>query len=245
MTTYLSRDAWGARDPRGTNALDPDEVDGIAIHWPGTTDRNHTATDVAEALRGWQADHMDNPAKRWSDIAYQVAVDQSGRAWILRGLTVRSGANGDADVNRRYGALLLVLAVGEPPSAAMLATAREVIADFRELFPNGTQIRPHSAVRPEGTDCPGDLVRSAIARGDLTPRPEGDPDMWTDQQITQHLQQQARIIDLLEGQQYDRTETRKNTSLTATRLDSLVNVQFPAAAKDIDRGADATAGPDQ
>jgi hypothetical protein len=243
MVTYLPRSAWNARPPRGTVGLDPDAVDGIAVHWPGTTDRHASQADVAAALRGWQDYHMDG--RGWSDIAYQVAVDQAGRAWTLRGFGVRSAANGDADVNRRYGALLLVLAVGEAPTAAMLATASEVVRDFRELYPGGTQIRPHSAVRPEGTDCPGDLVRAAIARGDLTPRPEGDIDMWTDAQITQHLQQQARIIDLLEGQEYDRTETRKNTSLTATRLDSLVNVQFPAAAKDIDRGADATAGPDQ
>jgi hypothetical protein len=204
MTEYLSRDAWDARDSEGAQLLDRDEVAGIAVHWPGTTDRHTTQADVAEALRGWQDYHMDG--RGWSDIAYQVAVDQAGRAWTLRGLGVRSAANGDADVNRRYGALLLVLAVGEQPSAAMLATARAVVADFRARFPDGQAIRPHSAVRPEGTDCPGDLVRAAIARGDLTPRSddEGDIDMASAATIEQKLDGLARVLGLRYDVETDR-----------------------------------------
>jgi hypothetical protein len=89
-------------------------------------------------------------------------------------------------------------------------------------------------------------------RADVARVTQGDIDMWSDAQIAQHLANQKAqidatqaVADLLEAMRYDQTETRKNTSLTATRLDSLVNVQFPAAAQDIDRGADATAGPDQ
>jgi hypothetical protein len=147
------------------------------IHWPGTgsTKVIHTQAAVASALRGWQDYHMDT--RGWSDIAYQVAVDQSGRAWTLRGLRTQSGANGDNDVNERYGAILLVLVTGEQPSAAMKATTRAVIADFRKLYPRGTAIRPHSAVRPEPTDCPGDPARAAIARGDFTPGHSEDDDM--------------------------------------------------------------------
>ena len=105
----------------------------------------------------------------WSDIAYQVAVDQAGRAWTLRGLRTQSGANGNNDLNERYGAILLVLVTGEQPTAAMKATTRAVIADFRRIYPRGTAIRPHSAVRPDPTDCPGPAARAAIARGDFTP----------------------------------------------------------------------------
>ena len=171
MVDYLPRSAWGARPPEGKTSLVRAEVDGIAIHWPGSA-RIDAAGDagarrVASALRGWQDYHMDD--RGWSDIAYQIAVDQAGRAWTLRGLNIRSGANGNSDVNRRYGAILLILGPGEQPSALMKATVRGVIADFRRWFPAGTQIRPHSAVRPDGTDCPGDLARAAISRGDFTP----------------------------------------------------------------------------
>lgn len=173
MTEYLSRSAWGARASRGSSPLVASEVDGIAVHWPGMAKPISSQSAVASALRGWQNYHMD--VRGWSDIAYQVAVDQAGRAWTLRGPRTRSGANGDADVNRRYGALLLILAPGEQPSEAMKATVRGVIADFREIFPKGTLIRPHSAVRPADTDCPGDAARAAIARGDFTPRASSTP----------------------------------------------------------------------
>ena len=178
MVEYLPRSAWNARPPNGgPGNLTVSRVEGAVIHWPGTgsTKVIHTKAAVASALRGWQDYHMDT--RGWSDIAYQVAVDQAGRAWTLRGLRTQSGANGDADVNERYGAVLLILVTGEQPSAAMKATTRAVIADFRKLYPHGTAIRPHSAVRPEPTDCPGDPARAAIARGDFNPGHSEDDDM--------------------------------------------------------------------
>ena len=182
MVNYLPRSAWNARPPKaGPGNLTVSRVEGAVIHWPGTgsTKVIHTQAAVASALRGWQDYHMTPPphGRGWSDIAYQVAVDQAGRAWTLRGLRTQSGANGDNDVNERYGAILLVLVTGEQPSAAMKATTRAVIADFRKLYPRGTAIRPHSAVRPEPTDCPGDPARAAIARGEFTPGHSEDDDM--------------------------------------------------------------------
>ncbi|HEY9337578.1 MAG TPA: peptidoglycan recognition family protein [Pseudonocardia sp.] len=175
MVDYLPRSAWKARPPNdGPGNLTVSRVEGAVIHWPGTgsTKVIHTQAAVAAALRGWQNYHMDD--RDWSDIAYQVAVDQAGRAWTLRGLHTQSGANGNNDVNERYGAILLVLVTGEEPSEAMKATTRAVIADFRDIYPGGTAIRPHSAVRPDGTDCPGDAARAAIARGDFEPNQEDD-----------------------------------------------------------------------
>jgi hypothetical protein len=178
MVEYLPRSAWGARAPGpGPGSLVASRVLGVVIHWPGTgsTSVIHSQAAVASALRGWQAYHMDQ--RGWSDIAYQVAVDQAGRAWTLRGLRTQSGANGDQDVNQKYGAILLVLATGEQPTAAMKATVRGVVADFRRLYPRGTAIRPHSAVRPDPTDCPGPAARAAIARGDFTPNSSPEDDM--------------------------------------------------------------------
>jgi hypothetical protein len=126
-------------------------------------------------LRGWQAFHMDD--RGWSDIAYQVAVDQSGRAWTLRGLREQSGANGDVAVNQQYGAILLVIVTGEQPSSALKATVRAVVADFRRLYSRGTAIVPHSAIRPDPTDCPGPAARAAITRGDFTPNGSPEDDM--------------------------------------------------------------------
>jgi hypothetical protein len=189
MVEYLPRSAWNARPPNaGPGNLTVSRVEGAVIHWPGTgsTKVIHTKAAVASALRGWQDYHMDT--RGWSDIAYQVAVDQAGRAWTLRGLRTQSGANGDNDVNERYGAILLILVTGEQPSAAMKATTRAVIADFRRIYPRGTAIRPHSAVRPGGTDCPGPAARAAIARGEFTPGHVEDDLPYTQAQIRAMIQ---------------------------------------------------------
>lgn len=202
MVDYLSRDDWGARKPTpGPGLLDPDWVEGVAVHWPGTESDHpiHTVGAVASALRGWQAYHMDD--RGWSDIAYQVAVDQAGRAWTLRGLRNQSGANGDTEANKRYGAILLVLIAGEEPSEAMKGTVRAVVGDFRRLFPHGTMIRPHWAVRPEPTDCPGPAATAALERGEFTPGHQTTPshpedDMWTPEQAGE-VQQRYVLADQL------------------------------------------------
>lgn len=173
MVTYLPRSAWDARPSRGGVALVPSAVIGEALHWPGMDKPIDAAgaigqRRVASALRGWQNYHMDD--RGWSDIAYQIAIDQAGRAWTLRGLNIRSGANGDATVNKLYGAFLLVLAPGEQPSAAMKSTVKGVILDFRKRFPKASLTpKGHRDVRAEGTDCPGPLAYAAIKRGEFTP----------------------------------------------------------------------------
>ncbi len=185
MVDYLPRTAWGARPAEsGPGLLTVSRVEGAVIHWPGSSDTDgiHSLADVAAALRGWQRFHMDD--RGWSDIAYQVAVDQAGRAWTLRGLRTQSGANGNNDLNERYGAILLVLVAGEQPTPAMRATTRGVLADFREIYPRGTAIEPHSAVRPDGTTCPGPAARAAIARGDFTPGTTQEDELMASQYET-------------------------------------------------------------
>ena len=197
---YLPRSAWNARASKGPTHLNATGLLGTALHWPGMGNRRLFAqADVARALRGWQDYHMDPTPKGrgWSDIAYQVAVDQAGRVWTLRGLTTRSGANGDEDANAAYGAILLVLGTGETPTGALINSTRAVIADFRRLYPKATAIKPHSWVRTHytgtGTDCPGDPARALIAAGQFNPTttttPEGGTLSATDAQ---------RVIDYTE-----------------------------------------------
>lgn len=168
MTVYLPRTAWKARPSRGPKPLPAGRLLGITLHYPGMGDRQLITRDqVAAALRGWQDFHMND--REWSDIAYQVAVDQAGRAWELRGLQTRSGANGDATTNLQYGAILLVIGDTENPTTELISTTRSVVADFRRHYPRATLIKPHSAVRPDGTKCPGDRVRKLIGLGAFNP----------------------------------------------------------------------------
>lgn len=164
----INRAAWGGRPRPQLDRLDPLRVEGVALHWPGTTTRYQTVAGVSAALRAWQKNHQD--IRGWADIAYQVAIDQQGNTYSLRGLRYRSAANGDADVNERFGALLLVLAIGEQPTGAMIRAVSRRVERHRDLFPRSHKIVPHSAIRPEPTDCPGDRVRALIADGTF-----GDP----------------------------------------------------------------------
>lgn len=247
MVTYLPRSAWGARAPRsGPGKLTASRVRGVGIHWPGTKSSKPitSAAAVASALRGWQDFHMDD--RKWSDIAYQVAIDQAGRAWILRGLATQSGANGNNQLNEEYGAILLVLVQGEEPSAAMLATARGVIADFRRLFPRGTAIVPHSAIRPDGTDCPGPAARRAIAAGKLTPgaatpppppTPEGD---WFDMATPAEIEAAVKAGVLGALTEYGRNLFADERGTADTLVDE-ARAHRTAELAALDRIADAVA----
>lgn len=185
MSEWITRAEIGLRPRAGGGvALKVANVDGYALHWPGMA-KPIDATGavgqrrVCSALRGWQAYHMD--VRGWSDIAYQSAVDQAGRKYTLRGQNIQSGANGNQDVNVRYGAILLVLAPGEKPSPAMVATVKEVGGEFCRRF-TGARKKPygHRDVRPAGTDCPGPLAYAAIQAGTFTPGVTPPPDVHPD-----------------------------------------------------------------
>jgi hypothetical protein len=173
MTRYTRAD-WGARAPRGgPGSLQLSRVEGIALHWPAMSKPLTTVAAVMAALRSWQAYHMDTHG--WSDIGYQVAVDQQGNRYELRGITTQSGANGDTDVNERFGAVLLVLAPGEQPTEAMMRETRAVVADHRALFPKSRRVVGHGQIRPGGTTCPGPITQGLIDRGAFEPQSEPQP----------------------------------------------------------------------
>lgn len=220
MVAWLSRSAWDARPPTNSTGLVASEVDGIGIHYPAMGTRKLvTQAQVASALRGWQDYHMDD--KDWADIAYQAAVDQAGRKWTLRGLKIRSAANGNADVNDRYGAILLVIGDNEPLSAALKATVREVVAEFRHYYPKGTQIRPHSAIRPDPTSCPGNLARAAIARGEFEPQ-------HTEDDVTP--EQLATILNAINGARAA-ADTASSEAQAAARAAEAAGNKAAAAAE--------------
>lgn len=168
--TYYGRDDWGARPRRGTpTPLAEHRVSGIALHWPGVSKPTpiRGVENVSRWLRSWQDYHMDT--KGWSDIAYQEAVDQEGNAYKLRGLATQSGANGNLDLNQRFGALLLVMVPGEQPTQALITTVRRRIELFRELFPDAKSIVGHGQIRPGGSTCPGPIILDHIRRGAFEP----------------------------------------------------------------------------
>lgn len=166
---YFSRKAWGARPARHrVPLLDRYKVEGVALHWPAITRPLTTVDQVTAALRSFQNQHMDT--NKWSDIGYQIAVDQAGNWFKLRGMRHQSAANGNEDVNERFGAILLLVAQGEQPTPALIRTTRSRIRTFQlRLFPNGDSIVGHKDVRPDPTACPGPAIDRLISRGTFDP----------------------------------------------------------------------------
>lgn len=165
MTRY-TRTEWGARTARpGPGRADTATVRGIALHWPALAKPIRGVDNVKAALRSWQSYHMDD--HDWSDIAYQEAIDQDGNVYVLRGLRTQPAANGDAVVNQRYGALLLILAPGEEPTELMVKALKRRIRRHRAIFPHSREIVGHDQIRPEPTGCPGPAVRALIKKGIL------------------------------------------------------------------------------
>jgi len=170
--TFLGRDAWTTHGPAKplTELTDPT---GVAVHWPGATGQiGQSRESIASRLEGYRAFHVNT--RGWNDIAYQMAIDNAGRVWKLRGEAFMSAANGDQDVNRAWGAVLLMLDQDDRPSDAMVE-AFQTWRTTRWLirFPRASKIAPHSAVRPSGdTDCPGDAARALIRSGRLMEEPD-------------------------------------------------------------------------
>lgn len=166
--THYSRAEWGGRPPEDRYRLDPLKVKGVALHWPAMSTPKTSVAAVSATLRAIQRDHMDR--RGWSDIAYQICVDQAGNTYGLRGLRYRSAANGDTDVNLEFGAFLLMVAIGETPTAALVKAVRARVSAHRNLFPRSRLIVGHDDIRPEPTACPGPQVSHLIDVGKF-----GDP----------------------------------------------------------------------
>lgn len=179
MTTqFLSRTAWTKTSAEGSRFSRTPR--GVAVHWPGanTPFRGRTQAQVAALLEGWRRMHTSSP-RNWADIAYQVAIDASGRVWDLRGIDRKSAANGDSTTNGQYGAVVLLLGPGEDVTPAMAEAFREW-RDTRWLrrWPGSEVVTTHQAVRPKPTACPGSAaIRFVQTRGwtDVTAGPPPAP----------------------------------------------------------------------
>lgn len=150
----FTRAQWGARPAAYVNGLDWGKVAHLIVHYPGST--GTIGTDVAELgrwLRGWQDYHMD--VKGWSDLAYNVAVDQLGRVWEGRGWDRRDGAT--AGMGGVSFSILAMVGNTQQPSDAMKATILRLFAEGNRRAPAARR-GWHSAY--SSTSCPGDALRN-------------------------------------------------------------------------------------
>lgn len=167
MAKWFTRADWRAVAPEHwSDPFDPAKVKGVCIHYSG----GHTlaGVDTAAHLRAIQQFYFAgaNSGEDYADVAYNMAVDQAGGIWELRGLTVHGAANGPGGSNSTHPSIYLVMGGNDLVSDPMLAAVRELIIKWRQIYHGCLDIRPHSAFY--STSCPGTAL-AYIADGTFEP----------------------------------------------------------------------------
>lgn len=169
MTTFVTRDGWGARPPRSvSHAIVPK---GTAIHWLGSPVNTDSHDRCAPAVRSIQNYHMD--ANGWVDGAYTAIVCPHDYVFAMRGAGVRTAANGTDDANGSYYAACGLLGQGQEPSQGMLDGLGWLVRQLRKSGA-GQYVISHSTIK--ATSCPGTLTPHI---GDIALRAEDKGD-WFD-----------------------------------------------------------------
>lgn len=239
----MPRSAWTADlPPHNPTLLVDSEVRGFAVHWPGGGG-SLAGVNVPQLLQGELHYHVD--VRGWSDIAYQHAVDLNGKVWTLRGLDVRSAANGDVDPNRHYGAITCIYGPGDTPSAAMI----QAIQDFRtqvwlKRFPHATEVKTHNQVRPAPTECPGPKMTALVLDGTLLRTPQQERD-WLTMATEADVENAVGAVlgkDIVPAKEW-RAELQNNQTLAGVAVSgarAALDARDKAASADV-RGANLAA----
>ena len=144
---YLTRSHWGA-EPAIRTLPASKRLKGVCLHWMGFAIHD----DPLVVVKSIQRNHM-GPPKNWWDIAYNEMISQQGEVIEGRGLTTRSGANGNTTLNRQFLAIGLLIGPGQTPTEDMVTAVRERIAVVRAFQPQANKIVGHKDLKP--TTCPG------------------------------------------------------------------------------------------
>jgi hypothetical protein len=165
--------------------LTGNQLVGLACHWPGSTqdaigDPGQEA--IASRLRAYRDYHVN--VRGWSDIGYNMAIDQGGRVWDCRGIT-RVGAHcasrTNPDANHEWVGVLFIVGDSEPLTPAATRAFQEFrYSVFLEHWPGRTRLTGHGrapGVPGAQTSCPGPHVAAELPDGALADRPNQEDDM--------------------------------------------------------------------
>ena len=155
-----SRSDWGARAPKWRTVVTKSSVKYSVVHWPGSNVNfpDNSKRSVAARLRGYQNMHMND--RGWSDIAYNVAVDQNGNVWLLRGWNIVDG--GVKNMGGKCLSILAILGKTDTPSEAMKAAIVYCQNEFDRLM--GKKLTRTYHGKLVSTSCPGPKL-TAWAKG--------------------------------------------------------------------------------
>lgn len=158
----IPRSRW-TKTTSAAPAARPEQLVGVALHYPGSpgTIGRESEAQTAARLEGYRRQHVNGNG--WKDIAYNVAVDQRGNIWTLRGVSKQSGANGTTAANRSRGAILLLIGNSEQPTQAMIDGVLYAARLWDVRYPGIRYMNPHGAF--VSTSCPGSTVRRLLNDG--------------------------------------------------------------------------------
>lgn len=153
----FSRSQWGAAPPKRASRKD-DPGNGMAVHHLGDGLPARTSLESAMAtLRSVQQGHLNHATENYSDIAYNMAVDQLGNIYELRGMDVEGGATYGANDTVRAVLWLGDSDVSTPTVAALQAIAAVYqTAVAKGHLINGASIGGHKDW--SSTGCPGERL---------------------------------------------------------------------------------------
>lgn len=171
---YFSRSEWTSNPKEAVVLADnPERIQTeIYIHYPGQ------GSDIGDApksstknrINGYYRSHVSG---EYSDIAYNLAVDQGGNIWELRGIDRQSGANGGTTTNRRGQAILVLVGNDEIPTDNCIAGIRKAVSMIRDMHSEAKDILGHQESFEASTECPGVHLMALVDAGALDP--DNDP----------------------------------------------------------------------
>ena len=167
---YYSRSSWTSAGKGGTVLKGTGRtMTTIYIHYPGSggTIGKASVASTKSRLEGYRRQHKNGNG--WADIAYNVAVDQSGNVWELRGIDRQSGANGGTASNRSGQAILVLVGNNEAPTAECVAGIKDAVRRIRAVHPKAKTIRGHQQSPDASTACPGAHLMKLVRSGGLEP----------------------------------------------------------------------------
>lgn len=166
--TWHPRSDW-TKAPKGGTVLAGTGrvITTIYIHFPGAGPRTIGTASPRARLEGYRRYHKGTQG--WADIAYNLAVDQRGDVWELRGIDRQSGANGGTRSNRHGMAVLVLVGDNEEPTAACIAGIKDAVRRIRAQHPKARAIKGHQESPDASTDCPGEPLMRLVRAGALEP----------------------------------------------------------------------------
>ena len=159
----ITRKAAKLPPPKCQTLLPVAQAHGVAIHYSASgSPKNHA--DCYRSVQGIVRFHRED--RGWCDGAYSHIVCSHGKTFRIRGIGVRTAANGTNQSNDRFYAVCY-LGTDKPGRDDFTLEAEAEMAYllhdlYLDKIGKEMQVKPHSAFT--STECPGDEIRAWIQR---------------------------------------------------------------------------------